>query len=196
MLRLLTGRWQWNWDAQPGSLTTSPQSARSPAAALWGNEANAFDHKENGLFFRGIRPGSEGGCPRGSVGVRGGIFLSALSAEGASPREGVPRLLLRTGTLSSNGSNQPLTGGAAVGPHHTDTSTGGDDSQRASQKQMMAQFSWRREGIDGGEFGPPGLCPWGKGTSLAVSRMEGKFPFSTCQSSLFRVCAHGVPSAR
>lgn len=46
-------------------------------------------------------------------------------------------------------------------PCDTDASEGGTGQPTASEKQIMASFSWRREGIDG-EFKPPGLCPCGK----------------------------------
>lgn len=41
---------------------------------------------------------------------------------------------------------------------------------------MVTFFSWRREGSAGGEFRPPGFCPWGKAISPAVPKSRANSP--------------------
>lgn len=100
-----------------------------------------------------------------------------------------PSLLLGTGTPGGalDGSNQRSEGGTVVVPCDTDTSKGGIGQPEGLREAKHGQLFLEERGIDGGEFKPPGLCPWGKGKdfSQAVSRIEGKFPFRTGRSSFF-----------
>lgn len=125
---------------------------------------------------------SIGGCPR-ERGCADGIFLNAMSVRGTFASKGEStHSCWELGHRMPKGFSQRLkvgdklsqAGRAVIGPTVTVAHPREEcDNHRVSEKQIMVTFfSWKREGIDGGEFGPPGFCLWGKDVSPAVPKLR------------------------